>query len=705
MRYLLTLISLIVLVPAWATDEIIDRVNAEELGRGENVARVTLADKNAFIRRETHAEEEPMIRNTPIISGDSVETRYEAYAEVEMIDGSLLQIADRTMLDFQAINESWDQESLTVIRLHKGSLFLHTTEVDPNTTRRVIRIDTQSGSSYVEAPGIYRIDYKGNRMRLSTFRGFAELAGESGSVAVYSGEYALVRNMQHPSKAKPFNSFRSDEFERWAYERRPMGSVSSKYVDSSLSSYARDLDDNGSWRYDDQLSRHVWVPYVSTDWAPYRRGYWTNSGSYMTWVSYDPFGFLTHHYGRWMWRASIGWYWVPGYRYSPAWVAWNWYDNYVGWCPLGYYDEPWYYYSSGSRGPRVRIRNTVVVNNYWNYVPASSIVNRRRNYGSYNVNISGSRRITTRRFHIKRDDFNSETRLARALRDPAVNRRRAAARENTTGTLFQPGRRTTGVKSTTASRVRIQGRNTGTVARSRLDVNAPRRSSTSVTRSTNSSTVRRYGSSSPSTTRNTAIYGETPETGGRAGRASVSRSSSSSRSSESSRSSATRSSKPLFQSDSSSVKSGSSNSSRSSVTRSNSGSRTSAARSSGGKTNRSSVTRSSGNNSRSSATRSSGRSSSRTSINRSSSGGKSRSSATRSSGSKSSGSATRSSGGSGSRSSVSRSSSRSSGSKSSSSASRSSSSSSRGSYSAPSRSSSSSSSSRSGNSSTPSRRR
>ncbi|MDR1841030.1 MAG: hypothetical protein LBQ86_03800 [Holophagales bacterium] len=43
----------------------------------------------------------------------------------------------------------------------------------------------------------------------------------------------------------------------------------------------------------------------------------------MTWVSYDPLGYVTHHYGRWGWSSIHGWYWIPGVFYSPAWVVWN----------------------------------------------------------------------------------------------------------------------------------------------------------------------------------------------------------------------------------------------------------------------------------------------------------------------------------------------------------------------------------------------
>jgi hypothetical protein len=60
-------------------------------------------------------------------------------------------------------------------------------------------------------------------------------------------------------------------------------------------------------------------------------------------VSYDPFGYVTHHYGRWGWSGMYGWYWIPGVYYSPAWVVWNMVDAFFGWAPLGYYNRPIYW--------------------------------------------------------------------------------------------------------------------------------------------------------------------------------------------------------------------------------------------------------------------------------------------------------------------------------------------------------------------------
>ena len=41
-----------------------------------------------------------------------------------------------------------------------------------------------------------------------------------------------------------------------------------------------------------------------------------------------------YHYGRWAFEPQMGWYWVPGRVWAPAWVSWRRSNDYVGWAPL-----------------------------------------------------------------------------------------------------------------------------------------------------------------------------------------------------------------------------------------------------------------------------------------------------------------------------------------------------------------------------------
>ncbi len=78
----------------------------------------------------------------------------------------------------------------------------------------------------------------------------------------------------------------------------------------------------------------VWVPQVANGWRPYTSGHWGYTDQGWGWIADEPWGWATFHYGRWFYDQSLGWAWVPGNVWAPAWVAWRHGDGYVGWAPL-----------------------------------------------------------------------------------------------------------------------------------------------------------------------------------------------------------------------------------------------------------------------------------------------------------------------------------------------------------------------------------
>lgn len=108
----------------------------------------------------------------------------------------------------------------------------------------------------------------------------------------------------------------------------------------ALDAFRADLDPYGRW-VDDSRYGHVWVPdtqLVGSDFAPYvSNGNWAlDADNNWVWESNYPFGGVVFHYGRWVWIDSVGWSWVPGRRYAPAWVVWRVPTDdyaYVGWAP------------------------------------------------------------------------------------------------------------------------------------------------------------------------------------------------------------------------------------------------------------------------------------------------------------------------------------------------------------------------------------
>ncbi|HEX4966567.1 MAG TPA: DUF6600 domain-containing protein [Thermoanaerobaculia bacterium] len=111
-----------------------------------------------------------------------------------------------------------------------------------------------------------------------------------------------------------------------------VGSSGQAAVD--LGFFYDDLADYGNWV---QRPSYGWVWHpraVASTWRPYQSGHWVWTDDGWTWISDEPYGWATYHYGRWYDDPSYGWEWVPGNEWAPAWVSWQQGDDYIGWAAL-----------------------------------------------------------------------------------------------------------------------------------------------------------------------------------------------------------------------------------------------------------------------------------------------------------------------------------------------------------------------------------
>ncbi len=93
----------------------------------------------------------------------------------------------------------------------------------------------------------------------------------------------------------------------------------------------------GIWVQDAEYG-WVWIPRARpADWYPYSVGHWVNTDCGWYWVAEGDeaeWGLITYHYGCWHRHLRLGWIWVPGTLWAPAWVSWRWGGGYCGWAPI-----------------------------------------------------------------------------------------------------------------------------------------------------------------------------------------------------------------------------------------------------------------------------------------------------------------------------------------------------------------------------------
>ncbi|MDQ2658812.1 MAG: hypothetical protein M3Y03_00150, partial [Verrucomicrobiota bacterium] len=128
---------------------------------------------------------------------------------------------------------------------------------------------------------------------------------------------------------------RAPERRNESREARPVASRGDNRP-HSYDTFYRKLEPEGVWRETDNYG-YVFQPRValqSRNWRPYTNGRWAYTDAGWTWVSDESFGWATYHYGRWTRLRGVGWVWVPGDQWAPAWVSWRTSDRHTGWAPL-----------------------------------------------------------------------------------------------------------------------------------------------------------------------------------------------------------------------------------------------------------------------------------------------------------------------------------------------------------------------------------
>ena len=327
----------------------------------ERYARVRALEGDVRIRKGD--SDEDLSRGTPVAEGDIIDSRGRGV--LQLGDGTRVAFAGATRFTVAALFKDAKGERQVLLRLDYGRLRV---QMGGESAAR-LRVDTPSGTVTCTDKATFAVETERDRtLRVKVFNGRVGVRNERDEARLSGGERLTVYGGQDRlDRIRDFNTYEEDEFDRWS-ERSTVVRRGESWsrVPAELRYYADDLDDHGRWVQSDEYG-WVWKPGVDDpEWRPYWQGRWAAYPGGMTWVSSEPWGYVTYHHGRWAWGAGLGWYWIPGVYYSPAWVAWRYNDGYCGWAPLNYWNAPcdWGYGAWHGYGcwNVVRVNHITVVN-------------------------------------------------------------------------------------------------------------------------------------------------------------------------------------------------------------------------------------------------------------------------------------------------------------------------------------------------------
>jgi len=281
--------------------------------------------------------DELLSRGTPVAEGDVVESRGRGV--LQLGDGTRVVFGGATRFTVAALFTDRKDEKQVLLRLDYGRLRV----VLGGQSDVRFRVDTPSGTATCLDKGSFTVEAERDRLvRLKVQSGRVAFANERDEARVSAGERLTVYSPQDGlDRVRSYNTYDGDDFDRWSDRAvQVQRGESWDRVPPELRSYADELDGHGRWVQSDEFG-WVWQPAgVAEDWRPYYEGRWAPYAGGMTWVSEEPWAYVAYHHGRWHWSVGLGWCWIPGINYSPAWVAWNNTPGYCGWAPLGYYNTP-----------------------------------------------------------------------------------------------------------------------------------------------------------------------------------------------------------------------------------------------------------------------------------------------------------------------------------------------------------------------------
>jgi hypothetical protein len=341
-----------------------------------------------------------VVEDAPFGTGDTLYSGSGGMAELAVPNGSWIRIGNGTQLQFidleadlsetdvaSGIARFYNKGSRTVIKATSPYGYVL---ADPGTA-----FDLYVGENSVEVvavKGEVRFVHSATNARYDVAAGSPSILADQNQVS--SGEGTFDPEWEQ------WNNLRENF---WAEKARVRGR-SVEYLPPGLRDESYALEENGRWEsvpYEGS-PRWFWRPTtVTVGWSPFTMGRWTDWDGDQTWIPAEPFGYVTHHYGNWVYVRNH-WYWAPpvatvriglpllnvAFFWYPGRVSWIHSGAYVGWVPLA--PRETYYCRRQWGGPHVTVVNNINITNIninvrnYSYSRHAVIVNQDNFYGVNN---------------------------------------------------------------------------------------------------------------------------------------------------------------------------------------------------------------------------------------------------------------------------------------------------------------------------------
>ena len=370
-----------------------------------------------------------IVKDSPFGLDDALYSGDDAKAEMIMPNKTWLRVGENTQIQLIDLNSG-----ATTVDVAAGLARLYNKSDDG-----VIKVTTPFG--YVVAPAGTAFDlYVGDEsLEVIAVRGNVDFVHEKTNARyeVWEGSSSLIADGNETAQG---NGMVDSAWDDWNGQREALWtkrlrnqSTSMDLLPEPIRDQSYVLEENGQWErvHYEGAYRDMWRPTrIDPGWRPFTAGRWTVYYGDNCWIPDESFGYVTHHYGSWVYVESFhNWYWMPpvarfvaseprvsmSFAWFPGRVGWLHSGPSIGWVPLTPGEV---YYGHRRWGRRtVVINSTTVVNiniGRYRYIDEAVIIDRNHFY-------SGSRYTPHIQQNIGRDVIINNYRPTTVINNTIIN--------------------------------------------------------------------------------------------------------------------------------------------------------------------------------------------------------------------------------------------------------------------------------------------
>lgn len=311
-----------------------------------------------LVFREGSLTPELAVLNLPLGPGDTIQTTDKRQCEIQFDTGTLVRMDTNTALKIETVlaESLSSRKKLTNLVLLNGHVYVMYKRYKQGevfqiiTPRTAIKLDQHSvGFVNAKADGSTDIkitEGKGHVMYGADEEHLEKTKLKKHNTLTVSPDDTIARGVyQQDTDFELWNEGMNEDFVALHKGVTFIPEPIYRYPEAVVYFAQKYSNVYGEWVWN-SLYGFVWKPHYSRkypggDWQPYVYGSWSSFDNQLFWVPAEPWGWVPYHLGVWIWDKDVGWMWIPGDAFAPAWVTWEFFAGFYMWKPWSLYD--WYY--------------------------------------------------------------------------------------------------------------------------------------------------------------------------------------------------------------------------------------------------------------------------------------------------------------------------------------------------------------------------